>query len=224
MKKLVIGVVIVAVVALGLGWYLFSQTAQAPAPSVTTENVAPVSTDPNVKNLVIDPSQSKAIYEIDEKLQGKQVHVVGTSQTISGQVTVNLASPASIKIGTVKVDANTFRTDIGKRDENVRELVLKSTASGNQYITFEPVTVKGVPATIKAGESFPVTIDGNMTIMQTTKPVSFTGTASLSADNVLKIDAKTTITYEDFGVKVPNFSFLSNVAKTTDLTVNIVAK
>lgn len=224
MKKFLIGLVVIVAIGASL-WYFFTQMAQSPTPSYQeVQTNSPVATDPKVKNLSVNASQSKATYEIDEKLQGKPTRVVGTTQSITGQITVNLNEPNKIEIGTIKIDATSFKTDIAKRDENVNEMVLKSTIPANRYITFEPTSVIGVPATIVSGQDFPLTINGNMTILATTKPVVFIGTGNWSSDGVLTINAKNTLTYGDFGLVIPDFSFISDVEKTVDLTVSLVAK
>jgi polyisoprenoid-binding protein YceI len=174
--------------------------------------------------VTIVPAESKATYEINEKLQGKPVHVVGTTQAISGTAQVDVTAPVKVQIGEIKLDATTFKTDIAKRDENVSELVLKSTKPEFKYITFVPTMISGVPANVEKGKDFPVTIVGDMTILGVKKSVAFTGTMNIGSDNSLTVKAKTKLTYGDFGVTIPNFSFLSDIDKTVDLSVELVAR
>jgi len=224
-KNIIVTLVVVGVLIVG-GLYFYSAwPSSAPVQNTqnTNQNVV-VNTDSNVKNLSIVAGESKATYELNEKLRGTLTHVVGSTGSVSGTATVNLVSPAKIEIGEVKIDATSFKTDIAKRDENVVELVLKSNQPANQYITFTPTDIIGVPATIEAGKDFSIKITGNMTVLGISKPITFEGVANVSANNSLTIKANTKVTYGDFGVTIPDFSFLSDVDKTVDLSINLIAR
>lgn len=180
-----------------------------------TENSALVS-------LSIAP-ESKATYEIDENLNGKPTHVVGTTSSLSGSVMFDTVSK-KITSAEVNLDANSFKTDIDKRDENVREHVLKSEVESNKFITFKTSMIEGMTENAETGTVFPVKITGDLTIKGVTKSVTFSGQASVMSDNTVKVDANTTIMYGDFGVSIPNLPFLSNISKSVKLSVSIIAK
>ncbi len=224
-KNAIIGGLVAVILVLGGVYFYMSAPAGQPSQTVQTpqDNSTPVQTV-NQGALTVVPAESKATYEINEKLQGKPVHVVGTTQAITGTASVDLTMPAKIQIGQIKLDATTFKTDIAKRDENVKEMVLKSDKPQYQYITFTPTSISGVPANVEKGKDIPVTIVGDMTILGVTKSVAFTGTVNVGADNSLTVKAKTKLTYGDFGVTIPNFSFLSDIDKTVDLSVELVAR
>ena len=222
-KEIIIGVIVGVVILAGAGWYFYvsngvNQSGQIP-PVTTVQNDLP-----GQKTLQIVSNASRATYELNEELQGKPTHVVGSTNQVTGNIVLKTTSPQTIAIGPVYIDASTFRTDIPNRDENVQELILKSNQRANRFITFTTTNITGVPKTIEMDKDFPVTITGDMTILGITKPVTFKGVANLSNDTVLKINASTVVTYGDFGVVVPNFSFLTNVDKTVKLNISLVAK
>ena len=203
-KNVLIGAIVALIIIVG-GVYFYS-TKPVTSPVNDAQNLVDNNVASSEKTLNIVSAESKATYELNEKLQGKPTHVLGTTQSIAGTINIDLTAPAKIEIGEVKIDATTFKTDIAKRDDNVRELVFKSNTSGNQYIVFVPTSIIGVPSNIEAGKDFQITITGDMTILGVTKSITFNGIANVSAENALTINVNTNVTYGDFGLVVPNFS------------------
>lgn len=222
MKKnlVILGGVILLV---GLGTYWFVTTKNTTSNS-SQEVSRPSSLEVPAGSVVykITPATAQATYEIDELLRGKPTRVKGVTNQVTGELSVNPNNPQSLTIGTVSIDASTFVTDIAGRDENVRKLVLKSTLAENRYITFRPTQITGLSGTATTS-SVPVTITGDMTILGVTKPVTFKGTVTLAGE-ALALHATATVAYGDFGVTIPDFSFISDVSPTTLLTIDFLAK
>lgn len=222
MKKNIV-LFLVVLVVLGGGWYMMNMN-QSMDTNMSAENADQASLkEEGQKVLVIDAAASKAMYEIDEDLRGKPTHVVGTSQALSGTVSIN---PETMMIEGVKVslDANSLKTDIALRDENVKKMVLKADQPGNEAIVFNMTSVSGMPAQISIGQSMPIKITGDLMIAGIKKSVTFDGTLEFMADGSIKVLASTVLTYGDFGIAVPDLPFLANVAKTTKITVDLVAR
>ncbi|MEK7061752.1 MAG: YceI family protein [Patescibacteria group bacterium] len=223
-KKIIIGLLAVVLISAGLYFYPIQKGGQPV--EITQNNVenVPQNNNSDKKTLDIISNESLATYELDEVLRGTPTHVKGATSDIAGIITMSTASPQKIEIGQVKIDASTFKTDIPTRDENVKKLVLKSDQSANQFIVFTPTNITGVPEDIAIGKNFPISIIGDMVIIGTTKQVTFNGTANWSIEDALTIDATTTLTYGDFGITIPDFSFLANVDKNVKLIVRLVAR
>ncbi len=222
MKKNIV-LFLVVLVVLGGGWYMMNMN-QSMDTNMSAENVDQASLkEEGQKVLVIDAAASKAMYEIDEDLRGKPTHVVGTSQALSGTVSIN---PETMMIEEAKIslDANSLKTDISMRDENVKKMVLKSDQPGNEAIVFNMTSVSGMPAQISMGQSMPIKITGDLMISGMKKSVTFDGTLEFMTDGSIKVLASTVLTYGDFGIAVPDLPFLANVAKTTKITVDLVAR
>ncbi len=220
-KNLVI--VIIVVLLLGaLGWY-----------SKSKNELAVVNTDTEVQNtlkiaesqkaLSVSNTESEATYEIDEKLQGKPVRVVGKNKGVEGSVVIDSNTKNIIK-ATVLLDANGFVTDIAKRDENVKSLVLKSNQELNKYITFTTTKIEGFPTNLENNTEYTAKVTGDLTISGVTKEVPFDAILKYSDDGSLTVNAKTQLTYEDFGIVVPNLPFLSDVSKVVDLHMVLIAR
>jgi polyisoprenoid-binding protein YceI len=102
-------------------------------------------------------------------------------------------------------------------------MILKSSESGNEYITFKPTNVSDLPASIELGKEYAYKITGDLTVRGVKKSVTFNAKSVLKDANMLTGSADTTITYGDFGISVPDLPFLANVDKTTKLSVSIIA-
>lgn len=178
----------------------------------------------NTKTLRIIGTESQATFTLKETLSGKDVTVVGVTNNISGDVQLKTTNPAKLTIGTIKIDARTLKTDNERRNGAIARMILNSDQQGNEYITFTATDVRGIPTTIETGKQFSYTIAGNLTIRGITKPTTFNATSTLNADGSLSGTANTTVTYGDFGISVPDLSFLANVDKSTTLSISLLAK
>jgi polyisoprenoid-binding protein YceI len=145
--------------------------------------------------------------------------VVGhTADTgLQGELTVDPAKPQAAK-GTVKVDMNSVRTGIDKRDADMRsKTYLDTDTEANRWVTFEVQSAE-VAGPLDSGKPVPAKIRGLLTVKQ--KPVERVadGTVTyikLSHDQVeaqkrfgftsdnLKVRVKLTTTFTDHAMQVP---------------------
>lgn len=98
----------------------------------------------------------------------------------------------------ITIDANSITTAHEKRDKHLRSPDFLNTAE------FPEITYKSTKASIKNGKG---TVDGNLTMMGVTKPVTLTvtrmkcGEHPFSKKQVCGFDATASIKRSDFGVK-----------------------
>ncbi len=223
MKK-IFGIILVIII-IGVIWFV---RATRPVEQPTANNnvetaVERVDTATTTGNTYRISSGSKAQFSLNELLRGKPVLVVGATDQIAGDITVTSMNPAVMTIGELKIDARTLKTDSRDRDGAIARMILKSSESGNEYITFKPTNVSDLPASIELGKEYAYKITGDLTVRGVTKSVTFNAKSVLKDANTLTGSADTTITYGDFGISVPDLPFLANVDKTTKLSVSIVA-
>ncbi len=230
MKKSIVGIIVFVVVLAG-ALYMFSNNKKLSSEtnSLTEQNVAgdmnqTSDTDnSNSKVLNVVSAESKATYEINELLRGTKTHVTGNSNTLSGSVILN-ASTHTIEKAEIKLAANSFKTDIAARDGNVSKLIFKADQASNEFITYTVSSVEGWPATVEMDKDYSVKVNGDLKISDVAKPVIFNGDAHIDEDGSFHIKAKTVLTYGDFGLTIPDFPFLANVDKTTDLSIELIAR
>ncbi|MDO4908561.1 MAG: YceI family protein [Corynebacterium sp.] len=160
------------------------------------------STDVNGDWNVIDgsgPNRTSVGYTFHELLPGQSIDTSGSTNNVTGDVKVENNQLTS---GKIVVDMTTLKTDQEKRDINVRSKILHT--DDYPTATFEvtsPVDLSSLPGD---GTSGHVTIQGNLTIMATTKPVTADFKVLRTGTRVI---LGTTIPFDrtEFGVDTPEF-------------------
>ena len=227
LKKIVIAVIVIAVIG-AVGVFIADRTLFAPSAVTTAVPVAPTiaaptkapaqPTEPPAANppaaqpttaaaapasgaatrYRIDPTQSSAHYEVGETFfQGNRFNLaVGTTQGIAGDVLVDFANPANSQIGSIVIDVSQLTSDEGRRDNYIRNNGLQS--SKYPQATFKPTKIEGLPASAKPGDTLTLKVTGDLTVKDTTKPVTFDVTLKADQDK-LTGTAATEILLSDFG-------------------------
>jgi polyisoprenoid-binding protein YceI len=148
----------------------------------------------------IVPGESKATYEVGETFfnQNNRFNLaVGVTPQISGEVRIDMSDPRKAEIGEIKVDISQFQSDSGRRDNAIRGRWLES--STYPMAVFKPTSIEELPETASEGQEISFKVNGELTVKQTTLPVTFDVTAKLENDT-LTGTAATTILLSQFGV------------------------
>jgi polyisoprenoid-binding protein YceI len=171
-------------------------TEAAPAQPQPTETAAPAAGSATLYR--IDAGQSEAHYEVSETFfQGNRLNLaIGRTKGIAGDVLVDFANPASSQIGTIVINVNQLTSDEGRRDNYIRNNALES--AKYPEATFKPTKIEGIPASVKPGDSLTLKVTGDLTVKETTKPVTFEVTLTADQDK-LTGSAVTEILLSDFG-------------------------
>ncbi len=179
------------------------------------ENIAATSAPEEGSAVVyqVDASNSKVSYQVDEVFldQGNKLNTaIGVTQGISGTLTIDRSQPQNSSLGTFTVDVSQFTSDSGRRDNAIRGRYLES--AKYPTVTFVPSKIEGLPTSIQDGVDYAFKVSGDLTIRQTTKPVTFDVTVKLSGSS-LSGQATTQILMSDFGFGPIS---LFNMLKTND--------
>jgi polyisoprenoid-binding protein YceI len=179
------------------------------------------------------PRYSYATFKSDAPLETVVGHTADTG--LQGELSVDPAKPQAAQ-GKVKVDMNTVRTGVDKRDADMRaKPYLETEVEANRWVTFQ-VTGVEVAGPLEPGKAVPAKIRGLLTVKQ--KPVERTaeGTVTyikLSSEQVeaqkrfgftsdnIKVRTKLATTFTDHGMQVPQLLILklsNDIAIETDLT------
>jgi len=219
LKRIVIIVAVLAVIG-GAGLFVLDRTVFAPVAANTDALTAPSlsSSDPTTQVYRIDASQSEVHYEVNETIfQGNRLNTaIGRTKGIAGDIAVNVAQPSNSQMGPIVINVSQFKSDEDRRDNFIRRSYLQST----QYptATFVTKSIDGLPAQIKVGDQVSFAIGGDLTVKQTTKPVTWQVTLKLE-NNRLVGSATTQITMSEFGVgpiQIPLLSTEDNVKLVFD--------
>lgn len=198
----------------------------APAVATTTKPAAAgrAGESNGAITFALDPSASEARFLINEVLLGIPTEVKGVTSQITGTVTIDPASPAQSRVGTITVNARDLRTDRDLRNRAIRRFILESGRDEYQYITFMPRAVQGLPAQTAPGDSFTIQVTGDLTIKNVTKRINFA--VEVTADSTTEISglAKATIKRSDFNLSIPSAPGVADVSDEVQLELSFQAK
>lgn len=172
----------------------------------------------------IVPGESNLKFEVGETFINDNNRfnlAVGVTPQVSGEITVDTASPQNSQIGTITADISQFKSDSSRRDNFIRQHFLES----DKYptVTFVPTQVEGLPQTYTEGQEVQLKITGNVTIRDVTKPVTFDATAKLSGGTLSGV-ATTSILMSDFGFGPISLMGMLKTEDQVKLTLTIVAR
>jgi len=155
-------------------------------------------------------AESEALYRVREQLAGFSFpnDAVGRTQNVTGSVLFDSDGGIVADSSRIVVNLASLRSDQSMRDNYVSRNVL----STNQYpnATFVPTAVKGLPFPFPNAGEAEVTIQGNMTIRNVTRPVEWTGTAQFHPDG-LTVRGETMFTFADFSLTKPRVARVLSV-------------
>lgn len=210
------------------------ETAATPPPPTSTPLPAPesASNEAEIRTFVIVPEESTASYLVDEEFLGGaldklgisagEVDVVGSTQSIEGQLQLNLAD-LSAALGTNRFTVNltTLKTDQDRRDNWIQE-------DGPEFSKFSlaefvATELSETPTSYSEGDEVQFKMTGDLTIREQTQTVTFEVTAQLSGDTITGV-AVTGLKMSDFGIEPPNFANTLTVKDDFQIKVDFTAK
>lgn len=185
-----------------------------------------------VRTFTVVPEESKAAYLVDEEFLGGaldklgiaagDVDVIGTTQTLEGQLQLNLAD-LSAALGTNRftVNLSTLKTDQDRRDQWIQE-------NGPEFgkfslAEFVATSLSDTPASYYEGDEVQFKMNGDLTIRDITQAVSFDVTAKLAGDTISGV-ATVPLLMSNFGIEPPSFANTLTVQDAFQVQVEFVAK
>jgi polyisoprenoid-binding protein YceI len=221
--RVVLGAVAVAVVAVAAaGVYVFGG-GTAPRRAVVAPTL-PAATSAGTITFTVDAASSEAAFTINEVHFGQPTVVVGKTNHVAGQLQINPNDPTQTKVGQIKVDVSTLVTDSSQRNDAIQGRILETAQAGNQFATFTPTSISGLPAAFTVGQAVSFTITGNLNLHSVTKTVTFDATVTGISTALIKGEAHAIIAYADYGIAIPQVPSVSNVGSTVILALTFQAK
>ena len=164
-------------------------------------------------------AESKARFFLQEDLRGVRTDVIGITDQVAGDIVIDFGAPALSQVGIIRINARTLATDNSNRNRAIRSRILRSAQDEYEFIEFAPTALLGLPESITIGESYPLEIEGQLTIVGQSLPVVFRGQVALESEERLRGEFTVTVRYADWGIAVPNLDFLANVDEEAQLTL-----
>lgn len=222
--RLAIGVVaLVAVVSVGAFLYLTRGVALPSTDVQTSVEQLNTSADSSATLFRISQDESQAEYNIFEVLNGSDKTVVGTTSEVAGDIVIDLSDLSQTEVGEIAINARTFATDEDRRDNSVARFILQSESDANEFITFQPTAISGLPDSASVGDTLEFQVTGDLTIAGTTQSVAFDVTATLATADQLTGHAETVIQRADFNLTIPSVPFVADVGEEVTLKLDFVA-
>lgn len=226
-----VGIAVVVLIVVGVGAYMYAtrpleghdSSISDVSAQLTNTTQAETGSGTTTERFQIASSRSKASFSIYELLSGKDKTVIGTTDQVAGTIVVNTADPSKSTASDIAVSARTLKTDSTSRDHAVARFILKSEDPANEFITFKPQKIEGLPATGETGKSYPLTISGDLTIAGVTRPQTFTSTVVYTGANELQITAKATLHRGDYNLVIPSVPIVANVGEDVTVDLDLVA-
>jgi polyisoprenoid-binding protein YceI len=202
-------------------------TPTTTATSASTTSGTTVGEDPGEQPTAvvyrIEAAESSVSFEIDEILSGSPKRVVGTTNEVAGEVLIDFGDPATSRLGTVVINVRTLETDSNFRDRAMRGPILGSARDENEFATFEPTAIEGLPDRVAVGDRVALSVSGDFTLSGVTRPVNFEiGVTVVTADRI-DVDGSATVLRSDFGLVIPDVPSVSDVGDEVLLVIDLVA-
>ena len=201
------------------------------APEATAEIVAPTEAPTEAPTaavpagaattFTIDPAASQVRFQLDEDLRGARTTVVGTTDQVAGQLSVNLADLSQTQVGVIQINARTLATDNNFRNRAIQNEILDT--GDFEFITFTPTAVEGLPASAAIGETITFSLVGDLTIRDVTLPATFTVEATAVSETQLTGTATAAVNRADFGLQIPSVPNVANVEEQVELYIDFTA-
>lgn len=203
-----------------------SPTASAAASAEsTTEASAASSAAAETSGAVlaeIVQEESEVRFVIDEVLNDTPTTVVGVTDQVAGELSIDASDPSKTQVGVIQVNARTLATDNDFRNRAIKNQILQT----DQYelITFTPTEITGLPAEGAVGQTYSFQMTGDLTIRDVTKQVTFDVTATPASETRLEGTANATIRYADFGISIPQVRQVASVDEDLRVEIDFVVE
>jgi polyisoprenoid-binding protein YceI len=231
MKRLLILVGAIAVIALlvvGAAYAIQEWRSDDPdlatqAPEIPTGTGGGASNSgagSGVRKFVIEPAESSAKYVVEETLRGLNSTAVGTSSGISGEIYLTRDGLSRDATSRFVVDLNALRSDEGMRDNYIKQNTLQTSRFPNAEFVIE--RIEGFPSTYTENSEVQLTLHGNLTVKDVTRPVSWTVLARQSG-NTLTATADADIKFSQFNMTPPTVP-IATVRDDIHLQVVLIAR
>ncbi|APT84731.1 YceI family protein [Corynebacterium aquilae] len=198
----VIAIVVLALASVGPVAYKALTSTGLKTEGLSAEGALPASVDIDGDWHVVKGSgrNTTAVgYTFHEILPGQEKETSGTTHDVTGDVVVEGQTLTS---GEVTVDLRNIKTDVEKRDINVRRNILHTDDFPTATFTLDqPVDVAQIPGDGSTGH---VTLKGSLTLHGTTKPVTGEFDVLRTGERVV-VAGDLPFNRTEFGVDSPDF-------------------
>ena len=198
---------------------------QAPAPTATPATSAPEpepagdSADATGGGVTISLGErSQALYRIDEQLAGRTLRndAVGETEDLEGRIVFAEDGSVNPDLSSITVGVSSLTSDSERRDNYVRRRTLLTDTYPDVVLAVS--AVDGLPWPLPASGVASFTISGDLTVRDQTRPTVWDVDA-VFGDGKVTGSAKTTLTFEEYGIDKPSVAVVLSVADEIRLEI-----
>lgn len=186
-------------------------SAEAEAESAVSEPVT----------FTIVQTESEARFSLGEILRGNPVTVVGVTDQVAGEISVDFNNPSTSQIGLIQVNARTLVTDNDFRNRAIKNEILDT--GDFEFISFSPSTIEGLPDSVAIGEEITFTISGDLTIRDVTNSVTFEAKVTAVSETQLQGYASTIVARADYDLQIPSVPSVADVDEEVLVEIEFTA-
>ena len=202
--------------------------AEEPGVTATAEPTATVAPSPEpgiTRTYEIVAGESEVRFFIDEELLGNPKTVVGRTNQVAGEISLNLQDTQTAAVSTIQVNARELVTDDSFRNRALRRQILDSAQDEYQFITFAPSEIAGLSAEAAAiGEAHTFNLIGDLQIRDVVQTVTFEMMVTAVSDNKLAGTGESIILRSDYDLQIPSVPGVANVSDEVKLEIEFVAE
>jgi polyisoprenoid-binding protein YceI len=195
-----------------------TEPTAAPTEAPTATTAAPAGT---ATTFTIDPAASQVRFQLDEDLRGERKTVVGSTDQVAGQLSINLFDLNQTRVGIIQINARALTTDNNFRNRAIQNEILDT--GQYEFITFTPTGIEGLPAGAAVGQTVSFNLVGDLTIRDVTLPATFAVEATVVSDTQIAGAATAVINRADFGLQIPSVPNVANVEEEVELYIDFTA-
>lgn len=202
-------------------------TEQTAEPEAATDTAEPATEEPApapsgaATVFTLDSTNSQVRFQLQEDLRGARTTVIGVTDQVAGQLSINLADLSQTQVGIIQINARTLATDNNMRNRAIQNEILETGA--HEFITFTPTGIQGLPTSAAVGQSISFTISGDLTIRDITMPATFNVEATAVSDSQITGTATATVNRADFDLRIPSVPSVANVDEQVQLFIDFTA-
>ena len=192
----------------------------------TAEATEPATGDTSASGVVfsIVPDESEVRFELDEDLRGERTTVVGSTDQVGGDITVNFDEPSQSTVGPILINMRTIATNNEFRNRAIRGEILLSARDEFEFGEFQPTSVSGLPDAVTMGESFDFQITGNLILRGVSNEVTFDVSVTPVSETRIEGSASTIVDRTLYGMEIPSAPGVANVEEEVELYIDFVAE
>lgn len=200
------------------------------APLASGETVTLGEGSDETHTFVVVTAESEARYVVNEEffadalrkygIEPGQVVVTGVTPEVTGELQINFGQSDLLEAATFTVNMSRLSTDQSSRDEWLQDNAIQTNAFPNA--TFVATSISNMPASYTEGEEINFQLNGDLTVRDTTNPVTFEVTAVLTGSTI-RGSAVRQMQMTDFGITPPDFANTLTVANDFRIEINLTA-